>query len=159
MHACELGAVGVYRGHRCVARYIFRQALYELDEMRSHEQNHVEIFRGLLDDRKASPCFAYKIFFFGGLFYGVIVGLLGLRAIGESTKVVESIVIHELNVAAKKLSHDECLVEVIQKIRIDEVSHQKTGVQLLGHSYSLSRIVTKLATVSAYTAKNLAYLL
>ena len=49
MHACELGAVGVYRGHKCVARYVFRQALPEIDDMRSHEINHVDIFRQLLD--------------------------------------------------------------------------------------------------------------
>jgi demethoxyubiquinone hydroxylase (CLK1/Coq7/Cat5 family) len=34
MHACELGAVGVYRGHKCVARHVFRQAAEELDHMK-----------------------------------------------------------------------------------------------------------------------------
>jgi len=159
MHACELGAVGVYRGHKCVARYVFRQAIPELDDMRSHEVNHVRIFRQLLDDRKSRPCFAYQVFFWGGLFYGVLIGLLGLKAIGQSTNTIESIVIKELDTALETLSFDESIVDVIQQVKIDEMSHQSTGSEIAGERFMLSGLVVKLATAGAYTAKNLASVL
>ena len=53
MHACELGAVGVYRGHKCVARYFFRANLSYLDNMRFHEKDHASIFRDLPKERDA----------------------------------------------------------------------------------------------------------
>ena len=53
MHACEMGAVGVYRGHKCVARYFFRKNLADLDNMRFHEKDHAAIFSSLLKERNA----------------------------------------------------------------------------------------------------------
>jgi ubiquinone biosynthesis monooxygenase Coq7 len=159
MHACELGAVGVYRGHKCVARYVFRQALAELDKMRSHEKNHVGIFRNLLDDRKLKPCVAYPLFFWGGLFYGVFVGLLGLRAIGESTKTVESIVVKELGDSLVELAHDKEIVRVIQEVKIDEMNHQSVGAEYSGESSRFLGFVSRIAKNGAYTAKYFASIL
>ena len=62
MHACELGAVGVYRGHKCVARYFFRTNLAELDNMRFHEKDHAEIFSSLL--KKEMPACALLTSYF-----------------------------------------------------------------------------------------------
>lgn len=159
MHACELGAVGVYRGHKCVARYVFRQALVDLDKMRSHEINHVLVFRQLLNSQRENPCSLYQLFFLGGLIYGVAVGLLGLRAIGESTRTIEAIVVHELDCSLDQLSEYKEISEVIQKVRIDELSHQNSGTYLVGDGYLLSGIVSTVATKSAYLAKYFASVL
>ena len=155
MHACELGAVGVYRGHKCVARYVFRRAIPDLDDMRSHELDHVDIFRRLLDDRASKPCFGYRGFFWGGLIYGVAIGLLGLRAIGESTRTIESIVIVELDIAMQTLAYDETIVEVLQGVKQDEMEHQTAGDDLAGKQYWLSGFVAAIATAGAYSAKYL----
>jgi ubiquinone biosynthesis monooxygenase Coq7 len=50
MHACELGAVGVYRGHKCVSRYFFRANLSDLDSMQFHEKDHASIFKNFLKE-------------------------------------------------------------------------------------------------------------
>jgi len=159
MHACELGAVGVYRGHKCVARYVFRQAIPELDDMRSHELNHVDIFRRLLAERNGQPCFAYRGFFWGGLIYGVAIGLLGLKAIGESTRTIESIVVRELDIAMVALEHEDAIVRVLQQVKTDELEHQSAGDDLAGNAYKLSGFVAKIATTGAYSAKYLSSLL
>lgn len=65
MHACELGAVGVYRGHKCVARYFYRTNLAELDNMKFHEKSHAEIFANELKERGARLCHFNKAFFWG----------------------------------------------------------------------------------------------
>ena len=51
MHACEVGAIGVYRDHKCIARYFFRSSPPDLDGMRLHEKDHTSIIMELLTQR------------------------------------------------------------------------------------------------------------
>lgn len=153
MHACELGAVGVYRGHKCVARYFFRRSIADLDHMRSHEKSHAEIFSVILSERGMRFCFAHKAFFWAGLFYGVAVGILGLKAIGVSTFTVETIVERELNAAIKKLRHEQEIIEVLQAVLKDEQEHQSAGLTLSENGGVLSVFAEKAARIGAYTAK------
>lgn len=153
MHACELGAVGVYRGHKCVARYFFRANLSDLDNMRFHEKDHVSIFRGLLKERNARFCFAYQLFFIGGLFYGVTVGLLGIRAIGASTYTIEEIVNKEFELALLKLENDRAICTKIRAIQLEEQQHRDSGKELSGSHYALFGVVKRIAKAGAYTAK------
>jgi len=159
MHACELGAVGVYRGHKCVARYFFRTSIFELDTMGFHESDHAEIFRNLLLDHQARLCFLYPLFFVGGLFYGVIVGFLGLRAIGTSTYAIENIVNDEFYIALKKLKNQDAICKKIREIQLEEQQHLEAGKQLAGDNYFLSRLVQVIARSGAYTAKYMASVL
>lgn len=156
MHACEVGAVGVYRGHKCVARYFFRENLAELDNMRFHEKDHAHIFKGLLEARSERLCYASRLFFIGGLFYGVIIGLLGLRAIGTSTFTIENIVNKEFELALRRLQCDELLCSTIREIQLEEQQHRDSGKELIGSNYPLFRLVEKLARAGAYTAKTIA---
>jgi len=156
MHACELGAVGVYRGHKCAARYFFRATLSDLDNMRSHEKDHASIFRTLLKERNARLCFAHQLFFIFGLFYGVIVGLLGLKAIGTSTYTIEEIVNQEFELALEKVEADNLICNKIKAIQIEELQHRDSGKELAGNNYFLSGFVERLAKMGAYTAKYVA---
>lgn len=156
MHACELGAIGVYRGHKCVARYFFRASLYDLDAMRLHEKDHASIFSDLLKERNARFCFAHQLFFIGGLFYGVIVGLLGLKAIGISTYTIEKIVNEEFDIALDKLQSDKSICDKIKEIQLEELQHRDSGKILAGDKYPFSVVVERIAKSGAYTAKFLA---
>jgi len=156
MHACELGAVGVYRGHKCVARYFFRRNLEELDNMRFHEKDHASIFKGILHDLDGRTCYAHKLFFIGGLFYGVLVGLLGVRAIGVSTYTIENIVNDEFDVALTKLEQEKELSKKIKEIQLEELEHRDSGKDLAGSNYFLEGAVARVARMGAYTAKHLA---
>lgn len=159
MHACELGAVGVYRGHKCVARYFFRANLSELDDMRFHERDHASIFKSLLKERGARLCFAYQLFFVGGLFYGVIVGLLGIKAIGASTYTIEEIVNEEFDLALLKLKSDDSLCVKIRAIQVEEQQHRDSGKELAGRNYALGGVIKRVARAGAYASKYFASLL
>jgi ubiquinone biosynthesis monooxygenase Coq7 len=159
MHACELGAVGVYRGHKCAARYFFRATISDIDDMRSHEKNHASIFSNLLKERNGRLCFGHQLFFVGGLFYGVIVGLLGLKAIGTSTYTIEGIVNDEFDLALEKVKSDSTICNEIRAIQVEEQEHRDSGKELAGGNYLLSGVVTRIAKSGAYTAKHLASLL
>lgn len=156
MHACEVGAVGVYRGHKCVARYFFRENLAELDNMRFHEKDHAFIFKGLLEERNERLCYANRLFFVGGLFYGVAIGLLGLQAIGTSTFTIEKVVNEEFELALQKLQGEEFICGKIREIQLEEQQHRDSGKKLIGNNYPLFRFVENLARKGAYLAKNIA---
>lgn len=159
MHACELGAVGVYRGHKCVARYFFRTNLAELDSMRFHERSHAEIFANELANRGARTCYLNKLFFWGGLFYGVFIGLLGLKSIGISTSTIETIVVHELNEVLEGIDSTSELYSTIKNVQLEEMAHKDSGKELAGEGFWLTSFVSNVARVGAYTAKNLASIL
>ena len=159
MHACELGAVGVYRGHKCVARYFFRTNIFELATMRFPESDHAHIFRNLLTENNARLCFLYQLFFVGGLFYGVVVGLLGLKAIGTSTYTIENIVNDEFNIVLNKLKNQDAICNKIREIQLEEQQHLEAGKELAGDNYYLSRLVQGIARAGAYTAKYMASVL
>jgi 3-demethoxyubiquinol 3-hydroxylase len=159
MHACELGAVGVYRGHKCVARYFFRTNLEALDSMRYHEKSHAEIFKDELTNRHARLCHMSFLFFWGGLFYGVFVGMFGLKSIGISTSTIESIVVHELDEVLKTLDSESILYSTIKKVQLEELEHKDSGVHLAGNRFWLASVISRLARFGAYSAKNLASVL
>ena len=159
MHACELGAVGVYRGHKCVARYFFRTNLAELDSMRFHEKSHAEIFKNELSNRNSRVCYLSPIFFWGGLFYGVFVGLFGLKSIGVSTSTIESIVVYEFDEVLKELDKDSELYAVIKAVQLEELEHKDAGKHLIGNNFLFENFISKFARLGAYTAKNLASVL
>ena len=153
MHACELGAEGVYRGHKCVARYFFRKNLAEIDSFRFHEKSHAKTFANLLSDRDHRKCYFSWLFFWGGLFYGVFVGLLGLRAIGTSTHTIEQIVDAEFGEALEKLKDEQAISRVIAEIQAEERGHREAGAALAADGHFLSGPVSKVARAGAYTAK------
>jgi len=156
MHACELGAQGVYRGHKCAARYFFRKHITDLDAMRDHETEHTDLFFDLLLERGFRPCRGYMIFFYGGLIYGVAIGLLGPKAIGQSTHTIEVIVDREICQSIDRISQEPLILCHLQKVLSDERSHQETGKDLAGSTGPLNRFVGFIATKSAYLAKFLA---
>jgi demethoxyubiquinone hydroxylase (CLK1/Coq7/Cat5 family) len=153
MHACELGAVGVYRGHKCVARYFFRTNLAELDNMRFHEKSHAEIFQKELINRGARTCRMSQVFFWGGLFYGVFVGTFGLKSIGISTSTIESIVVHELDKVLEALDKQSALYCTIKQVQLEELEHKDAGKCFAGEQFWLANFISRFARCGAYTAK------
>ena len=156
MHACERGATGVYRGHKCVARYFFRTNLNQLDGMRNHEIEHAMIFEQLLADKKVRKCFGSSMFFWGGLFYGVFIGLFGLRAIGASTSTIENIVNKEIELSLLKLESEQSISDELKRIQQEELEHKRCGDELAGANESDLNYIKRIANFFAYTAKYLA---
>lgn len=154
MHACEKGATGVYRGHKCVARYFFRKNLGEIDTMRAQEREHSNIFEKLLSERNSRTCYFSNMFFWGGLLYGVFIGLFGLKAIGASTSEIENIVNAEFDLSITKLKNEKKICSIIKEIQLDELQHRDYGQNLAKQSES--KFIRRIASISSYAAKYLA---
>jgi ubiquinone biosynthesis monooxygenase Coq7 len=151
MHACERGAVGVYRGHKCVSRYFFRATLEQLDAMRSHERGHAEIFAQVLADRGWRRCYLSGLWF-----YGVAVGMLGLKAIGTSTAVIEGIVDHELEMSLARLSGETEICRILREVQVEERAHRSCGEHFADGAISDRPLPGRMARVGAYTAMRIA---
>lgn len=95
------------------------------------------------------------MFFIGDLFYCVIVGLLGLKAIGTNTYTIEEIVNEEFELALFKLEIDSSICTKIRAIQLEE-QHRDSGKELAGSNYALFWVVKRIAKTGAYTAKYLA---
>ncbi len=159
MHACENGAIGVYRGHKCVARYFYRKQIEKLDEMRLHEKGHANIFQGLLKEYGSRKCYLSSLWFFGGLLYGVAIGAFGIKAIGISTLTIEKIVDSEIEVSINNLKEYPNVCKILRNVQIEEREHAACG-EVFSNCAGIER--SKIATVArlgAYAAKNMAILL
>ena len=97
--------------------------------------------------------------FFGGLLYGVSIGIFGLKAIGKSTYTIESIVNKEIEQSISKLKNETDLVEILKKIQEDEKQHQKAGEVLSSGTFFFEKLIIKIAQFGAYSAKNIATIL
>lgn len=159
MHACERGAVGVYRGHKCVARYFFRSTLSDINCMRDHEKDHAIAFEQLLKNRNGRLCYGHQLFFWGGLLYGVFIGLFGLKAIGISTYTIEKIVNDEFDIALVKVQSDAQLYDKIREIQLEEQAHKQSGQNMAGSGFALAGFIRRVAKIGAYTAKHMASIL
>jgi 3-demethoxyubiquinol 3-hydroxylase len=91
-----------------------------------------------------------------GLFYGVLIGLCGLKAIGTSTYTIEKIVDEELELALCKLRDEPSICNQIRLIQQEEVQHKNSGQKMAGQRYFLSNSIERVASIGAYTAKFLA---
>ena len=156
MHACEKGATGVYRGHKCVARYFFRTNIMQLDGMQNHEKEHSKVFEELLANKNIRTCYGSNVFFWGGLFYGVFIGLFGLKAIGTSTSTIENIVNDELELSLLILKDEKEISGIVRKIQLEELEHKRCGEVLSGGATSELKIIKIIANFCAYTAKFIA---
>lgn len=159
MHACEIGAVGVYRGHRCIARYFFRTRLEDIDSMRYHEREHSEVFSKLLSERNFRQCHFSFLWFWGGLLYGVLIGVFGLKAIGKSTVTIENIVDHEFDNTLDAIKEWPELCAIIRTIQFEERDHKAKGEGFSGGDVFEKSVIKSLAKAGAYTAKYLAEVL
>ncbi|MDH1261968.1 demethoxyubiquinone hydroxylase family protein [Pseudomonas sp. GD03944] len=113
----------------------------------------------LLVSRSARPCLAYRLFFFAGLIYGALIGLLGIKAIGASTSAIEEVVNLEIDVVLKKFKGEPHVCELLRAIQQEEKQHQDSGERLAGSDYALYKPVQTIAKAGAYAAKNIASLL
>lgn len=159
MHACEKGAVGVYRGHKCVARYFFRSKLKDLDQMRFHEREHSDIFSRMLSERGYRKCYFSGLWFWGGLFYGFSIGIFGLKAIGISTAVIEDIVEDEFEKSINKLRAHPQIISEVKKVQLEERQHRACGELFAEGNIDCTSLPARLARKGAYTAKYFAQIM
>jgi len=123
-HGGEHGAILIYSAQIFAARVRAPDLLPFLTEALSHERTHRARFRALMPDREAKPCRMMWIWAVGGGILGLVTGLLGREAILACTQAVEETVHRHLDDQIRwATGRDDALRQVIEDIRIEEMSH------------------------------------
>ena len=127
-HAGEFGAIHIYRSQLFICRYLYKDMVPQLEEMLEHENEHFQIFDGLLKKRQIRSCHALYIWAFGGALLGLFTALIGRNAIWVCTDSIESTVLHHLEWQLDFLSeHDTQAYNAVLSIKKDEEAHLELG--------------------------------
>ena len=123
-HAGEHGAIRIYRSQIAVARWRCLEIVPELEEMLSHEVNHLALFSRAMPGRQAKPCRMLFLWGIGGWLLGAGTALLGRNGVWACTAAVEHAVHRHLNHQLVFLAaRDHELHDLIASIKSEELSH------------------------------------
>lgn len=148
-HAGENGAVNIYTGQLCFARFTAPAMVAELAEFKSHEERHRAIFWGELQRRNGTRCRSYWLCGVGGFALGLITGLFGPRAIAATTVAVERVVLRHLEHQLEQLrGKDSAAVDVIESIVSEERQHHDQSAAHLTTSHFWPRILSPIVSAS-----------
>ncbi len=129
-HAGEHGAVNIYRGQRLVCFWRDDALKRELEEFRSHEQRHRDIFAAELQRRGVRRCRSYWACGLGGLVLGLTTGICGRASIAAVTVAVERVVLRHLERQLRELEGvDPAAHAAVASILEDERTHHDRAAQ------------------------------
>ncbi len=148
-HAGEHGAIQIYTGQILVARFTAPQLVAELQEFRSHEMRHREIFGAELARRGVRRCRSYWLCGIGGWVLGLVTGLLGASAISATTVAVEQVVLRHLEHQLEQLrGSDPAAVAAIAAIVEDEQQHHDRSAAQARAGAFWPRVLTPVVAAS-----------
>jgi ubiquinone biosynthesis monooxygenase Coq7 len=129
-HAGEHGAVNIYRGQRLVCSWRDDALKRELEEFRSHEERHRDIFAAELARRGLHRCRSYHLCGLGGFLLGVTTGICGRASIAAVTVAVERVVLRHLEIQLRELDGvDPAAHAAVASILEDERTHHDRAAQ------------------------------
>jgi ubiquinone biosynthesis monooxygenase Coq7 len=148
-HAGENGAVNIYAGQICFARFTAPGMVAELAEFKSHEEGHREVFWAELQRRNRPRCRSYWLCGAGGFTLGLITGLFGRRAIAATTVAVERVVLRHLEHQVKQLhGKDEAAVKAIESIVEEERHHHDQSASHIAVGQFWPRVLSPIVSAS-----------
>ena len=148
-HAGEHGAIQIYTGQTLVARLTAPRLVRELQEFRSHEMRHREIFGAELARRGVRRCRSYWLCGIGGWVLGVVTGLMGTSAISATTVAVEQVVLRHLQHQLEQLrGSDPAAVAAIAAIFEDEQQHHDRSASHARAGAFWPRVLTPVVAAS-----------
>lgn len=129
-HAGEHGAVNIYRGQRLVCFWRDDALKRELEEFRSHEERHRDVFAAELARRGVRRCRSYHACGLGGFLLGITTGICGRASIAAVTVAVERVVLHHLEDQLRELDGiDPAAHAAVASILEDERMHHDRAAQ------------------------------
>jgi len=129
-HAGEHGAVNIYRGQRLACFWRDDELKRELEEFRSHEERHRDVFAAELARRGVRRCRSYRLCGLGGLLLGLGTGVCGRASIAAVTVAVERVVLRHLESQLRELDGvDPAAHAAIASILEDERTHHDRAAQ------------------------------
>lgn len=130
-HAGEYGAARIYDGQLAVLGK--NHPLYAtIKEMKDQEDEHLETFDGLVNERGVRPTILNPIWHGAGFAMGAVTALMGEKAAMACTAAVEEVIEAHYEDQIQKLDHwgvEKTLSKTIKKFQADEVLHKDTAIE------------------------------
>ena len=146
-HAGERGAMKIYEGQLLALKTIKQDNNLKdtIEEMKAHEQEHLEYFEKEIQKRKIKPTYLLPLWDVMGVTLGFGTALLGKKATMLCTASVEEVIENHYENQIKKLGNDEIdLKSKIEKFKGDEVGHKNIAYNLGATNKGLYSIMDKL---------------
>jgi 3-demethoxyubiquinol 3-hydroxylase len=133
-HAGEYGAVRIYAGQLAVFENLphKKKVTEALARMAAEEEEHLERFDKLVQDRNVRPTALNPFWHIGGFAMGAATALMGEKAAHACTVAVETVIdehyqaqINELDA----LGTEEDLKETIIQFREEEIAHKQEALK------------------------------
>ena len=127
-HAGEFGAQQIYKGQLAVLKADECAPL--LQEMLEQEQQHLQTFETLLNERKVRPTALSPLWRAAGFALGAGTALMGKRAAMACTVAVETVIADHYQQQLDELPEEEAaLKETIHRFREEELEHHDIGLE------------------------------
>ena len=131
-HAGERGAIKIYEGQLLALKTIKQDKILKdkIEEMKDHEQEHLDYFEKEIQKRKIKPTYFLPIWDIMGVALGFGTTMLGKRAAMLCTASVEEVIEDHYQNQLKKLGNDEMELKArIEKFKSDEISHKNIAYE------------------------------
>ena len=147
-HAGERGAIKIYEGQLLALKTIKQDEKLKniIEEMKDHEQEHLEYFEKEIQKRKMKPTYFLPLWDIMGVSLGFGTALLGKKAAMLCTASVEEVIEDHYQNQIEKIGDDEKdLKNKIKKFKSDEVNHKNiaynTGASKTGIYSLLDKVI------------------
>jgi 3-demethoxyubiquinol 3-hydroxylase len=129
-HAGEYGAVRIYEGQLAVlsGRPHARKTAAAIRKMAAQEQEHLDTFDRLLNERRVRPTALEPVWRVAGFALGVATALMGENAAMACTAAVEEVIDEHYARQLERLDPDPELRETVHKFRADEMAHRNEAI-------------------------------
>ena len=155
-HAGETGAVFIYKGILLVSKD--KEIIEFAENHLLTEQKHLELIEKLLpENEKSKLLFLWK---FLGLLTGLVPALIGKKFIYATIYYVESFVekhYDEQILMLRKRKDSLKLIQFLETLKNDEVSHKEDSLKRFGELSFLLKIWGKIVEIGSKTAVSVSY--
>jgi len=130
-HAGEYGAVRIYEGQLAVLgrNRANRKAAAAIRRMAGQEQEHLETFDRLINERAVRPTALEPVWHAAGFALGAATALLGEKAAMACTAAVEEVIDAHYAAQVERLGTDDPeLKRTIERFRADEIAHRDEAI-------------------------------
>ena len=147
-HAGERGAIKIYEGQLLALKTIKldKNLQNKIEEMKEHEQEHLEYFEKEIKKRKIKPTYFLPLWDVMGVALGFGTALIGKKAAMLCTASVEEVIEDHYENQLKKLGNDEAKLKAkIGKFKEDETNHKniayEAGATKKGIYFMLDKVI------------------
>ena len=154
-HAGERGAIKIYEGQLLALKTIKQDNDLKniIEEMKEHEQEHLEYFENEIKKRKIKPTKLLPLWDVMGVFLGFGTALLGKKAAMLCTASVEEVIEDHYQNQLQKLGDDEKeLKSKIEKFKSDETEHKNIAYESGATNKGIYSIMDKIIKTSSKIA-------